>query len=165
MSAPYARHSMRYPRYDYRLAGGYFVTIALANREPRFGRVEHGVMAHNTVGRMVIDVWESLPERYPSVMLDEFIVMPDHFHGIVFLMNHHVNDGVSLSEVIRVFKSVTTTRYIAGVREHGWPRFDRHLWQPNYYDHIVRNDDDLETRRRYIEGNPARWEAKRRNDL
>lgn len=57
------------------------------------------------------------------------------------------------------FKSISTNRYIHGVRDHGWPRFDGHLWQRNYYDHIVRNDADLDRIRQYIENNPATWDA------
>jgi len=155
------RRSMRYPGYDYRLAGGYFITIVLAGREPRFGVVDCGEMVLNRAGRMVVETWQSLPERFPTTLLDEFIVMPDHMHAILFLTNHHADDGVPLSEIVRVFKSMTTTQYIKGVRDQGWPRFDSHLWQSNYYDHIIRNDADLETRRRYIAGNPARWDAKR----
>jgi putative transposase len=154
--------TMRYPGYDYRLPGGYFVTIVLASRQSRFGEVRHAQMIPNEAGHMLYETWAALPDRYPSVILDEMIVMPDHLHGILFLTGDATEDTPSLSEVVRVFKSISTRRYIHGVTAMGWPRFDRYLWQPNFYDHIIRNDHDLETRRRYIEVNPARWEAKRR---
>lgn len=153
---------MRYPGYDYRLAGGYFITLALVSRVPRFGDVHSGQVIPNDAGHMLYETWFAIPGRYPTIVLDEMIVMPDHLHGILFLAASVPEDSPSLSEVVRVFKSVSTTRYIRGVHTRGWPHFDRHLWQPNFYDHIIRNDNDLETRRQYIKANPARWEAKRR---
>lgn len=94
-----------------------------------------------------------------------YFVMPDHMHGILFLTNHQTDSGISLSEIIRVFKSTTTTQYIRGVNTHGWARFTTRFWQLNFYDHIIRNDADLDTRRQYIALNPARWEAKQRGYL
>ena len=70
---------------------------------------------------------------------------------------------LSLSDVVHRFKTMTTTRYISGVKTSNWPRFDRRLWQRNYYEHIVRDDDDLNRIRQYISDNPLRWEQDREN--
>jgi REP element-mobilizing transposase RayT len=80
--------------------------------------------------------------------------MPNHHHGILFI---EPQPDDALGEVMQWFKTVTTVRYSHGVRNHGWPPYDRRLWHRNYYDHIVRNDRDLERIRLYIEHNPANW--------
>jgi REP element-mobilizing transposase RayT len=69
----------------------------------------------------------------------------------------------ALGDVVGAFKSLSTNAYIRGVRELGWPPFDKRLWQRNYYEHIVRNEDDLNRIREYIENNPANWETDREN--
>jgi len=162
MSFPFMRRKMRLRGHDYTQAGAYFVTINLRERRSLFGTVGDGHVELSDVGCMIAEVWEGLPERYPTIVLDAFIVMPDHVHGVLFM-----NDGVQidgsphLSEVIRVFKSITTTRYITGVKQAGWPRFVAPFWQANYYDHVIRDDRDLDARRVYIERNPGRWEERR----
>ncbi|MDQ3541365.1 MAG: transposase [Chloroflexota bacterium] len=160
---------MNYPRrkrprlatFDYTDPGPYFVTICLSTREPRFGRVVDGIVVLNAAGEGVHDLWLSLPRRFPTLILDAFVVMPDHLHGILTLHDgsagHH---EVSLGDVIKAFKSQSTTAYIHGVRQLGWPPFAGKLWQYNYYEHIIRDDRDLETKRAYIEGNPGRWQEK-----
>ncbi len=72
-------------------------------------------------------------------------------------------DTPTLGSVIGAFKSITTVRYINGVRRHGWPEFHRRIWQRNYYEHIIRHEYALERIRRYIELNPAKWERDREN--
>jgi putative transposase len=161
MSGTYARPTMRLRQFDYTHPGPYFVTICLDVRYPRFGTVRDSHLELNDAGQMIQDVWWALPTRFPSVVLDEFIVMPDHLHGPLTL-----NDGVDseatshLSTVMQVLKSVTTTQDIVGIKQGLWPRLEKHLWQPNYQDHIIRDERDLETRRRYIEDNPTRWSEK-----
>lgn len=79
------RRSIRLKGYDYAQAGAYYVTICAQDRECMFGAIIDGKMIHNPAGLMVCDVWTSLPEKYPTVILDEFVVMPNHMHFIVFL--------------------------------------------------------------------------------
>ncbi len=71
--------------------------------------------------------------------------------------------GVPLPRIVQWFKTMTTNEYIRGVKQFGWPRFDRRLWQRNYYEHIVRNDDELNRIREYIMNNPLKWELDREN--
>lgn len=78
-----SRRSIRLKGYDYAGAGAYFVTICAHNRECLFGKIVDGKMVLNDAGRMVETVWDQLPIRFPHLELDEFIVMPNHIHGIL----------------------------------------------------------------------------------
>jgi len=108
---------------------------------------------------MVSNVWRDIPLTFPRVTLDSWVLMPNHFHGLLMLDADDIETNPRLGDVMKWFKSITTNRYIHGVKDRGWPRFDGHLWQRNYYDHIVRNDVDLDRIRTYIENNPGTWEA------
>lgn len=155
------RKNMRLPTFDYTDPGPYVVTLCLTTREPRFDHVDDGIVILNAAGKAMQDLWLSLARRFPAIILDAFVVMPDHLHGILTLHDGSaVRQEVPLGNVIKAFKSESTTRYIHGVRQLGWPPFVGKLWQYNYYEHIVRNDRDLETKRAYIEGNPSRWQNK-----
>lgn len=91
--------------------------------------------------------------------------MPDHVHGLLTLFEGNAPPAnLNLGRVIGAFKGITTTRYIGGVREAGWPPYDRYFWLEDYYEHIIRDERDLDTKRLYIERNPWRWMAKRRNE-
>lgn len=161
MSKPYTHPNLRLEHFDYTFPGPYFVTICLHVRIPRFGTIHHGLLELNDAGKMVEATWQALPAKFPSIMLDAFVAMPDHIHGLLTLHDGAGTDATPhLSTVMQVFKSITNTRYIAGVKAGIWPRFEKHLWQPNYQDHIIRGERDFETKRRYIEGNPARWSEK-----
>ena len=125
-------------------------------------------------------VWESLPERFPQIEVDEFVVMPNHFHGILVIRVEH-NGGVSrvntsdrattdrattrvaptgklLGDMIGAFKSITTHLYIQGVRQQDWPPFEGRLWQRNYWEHIIRDEQSYRQLQQYIQLNPTSWE-------
>ena len=82
-SSQHHRHSTRLPNYDYSQAGAYFITICLQNRECLFGEIINDEMILNHVGLMVSDIWYQIPNHYPGVEIDEFVVMPNHIHGII----------------------------------------------------------------------------------
>lgn len=151
------RPSLRLPHYDYALPGGYFVTICTHHRACFFGQVLNGSLALAPGGQMVQDAWEELPERFPHLALGAFIVMPNHVHGILLLQDEVF--GVSLGQIVGAFKSITTHRYILGVKRSGWPRFDGRLWQDNYFEHVIRNEEAMDRIREYIVSNPASWET------
>jgi REP element-mobilizing transposase RayT len=155
------RRSIRLNGYDYQRPGAYFVTICVQGRARLFGNVVEGEMRHNAAGQMVASEWEGLVERFSGIALDAYVVMPDHFHAIIMLADVPTPD-TQLGDVIGAFKSLTTNRYIRAVRDFGWPPFDRQLWQRNYYEHIIRDEADLERIRVYIQSNPARWRARLR---
>jgi putative transposase len=81
----HSRRSIRLKGYDYSQPGGYFLTLVTFQREHLFGKITDGEMHLNEAGRIVLEFWEKLSERYPGVVLDEMIIMPNHLHGIVFI--------------------------------------------------------------------------------
>jgi putative transposase len=149
------RRSIRLRGYDYATPGTYFVTICAQNRLRLFGAIADGVMIRSQAGELISSIWESLPLRFPTVELDVFVVMPEHFHAIVALKEAGI-DTMPLGNIIGAFKSLTTNVYIHGVRESGWPPFEQRLWQRNYYESIIRDADHLARVRNYILTNPAR---------
>lgn len=159
----YRRKSLRIPGYDYATPGSYFVTICANDRVPRFSQVrKHDVMLTDA-GEMALSEWMNLEARFPRVELDDVILMPDHMHAIIWLTGDGEGESpVKLGRVVQAFKSLTTNAYSRGVRELGWPSFDRKLWQPGYFEHIIRSDRSLERHREYIASNPARWRDRHR---
>ena len=88
------RKNIRIPEYDYALPGGYFVTIVTHKRETLFGAILNERMVLNEIGQMVKNVWLDLPHRFSCIQLDEYIVMPNHFHGILFIIEQNVGAGL-----------------------------------------------------------------------
>jgi putative transposase len=110
-------------------------------------------------GQIVQSVWESLSERLPSIELDSWVIMPNHVHGIVFLREPGDHEkAITLGGVVRVFKSVAT----AQARKSVDPTFG---WQPNYYEHVVRSDQDLQRVREYVRDNPIKWHLDENNQV
>ena len=168
------RVSIRLKEFDYSSAASYFITICTQNRQCLFGEIASGVMIVNPAGQTIVDEWLAIRSRFTFVQLEAFVVMPNHFHGIVSILPAGegsvvgIADGrvptrgtptdPTLGEIIGAFKSITTNRYISGVKNQNWAPFDRRLWQRNYYEHIIRNDRSFEILQSYIQDNPLRWE-------
>ncbi len=116
------RRSIRLKGYDYSQAGGYFITTCTTNRTHLFGEVVNGEMRLSEYGEAVRDVWHELPMHYPHVILDAFVIMPDHVHGIIVLTNdiawaNSVRAGLKpaptihgLPEIVRGFKTFSARR-------------------------------------------------------
>lgn len=153
------RRSLRLAGYNYRTPGTYYVTICAQDRACLFGAVTAGEMRLSDAGQMIRRTWNELSARYPGVETDAFIIMPNHVHGVIFLLDSAVDgsSALSLPDVVQRFKSLTTTRYRQGVHGLAWPSFRDRLWQRNYYEHVVRSTDSLERIRRYIMANPLNW--------
>ncbi len=173
------RRSIRLKGYDYSLPGTYFVTIVVQNRACLFGHCEKNGMRLNEAGRMVEEQWKDLPGRFPDTELGPFVVMPNHIHGLIDLLgnvgapllgdrsksDHAMNTGRSattrvapaLGSVVGAFKSLTTVQYIRSVRTRGWNPFRGRLWQRNYYEHIVWDDESLLKIDEYVLANPENW--------
>jgi len=152
------RKDNRLPDFDYRSPGPYAFTICTHRREWRFGHVTtECVMNPNPAGKMVAEIWEAIPNKFPMAILNAFVVMPNHIHGIITLASDTIETNPDIAGVIGWFKAVTTNRYIWGVRDAGWPRFDKHVWQRDYFEHIVRNDAEMNRYCEYIANNPANW--------
>jgi len=179
------RRSIRMNGYDYRQAGAYFVTICVQDRVCLFGDIVGNEMRLNDVGRLVQSTWDDLPHRFTAVDLDMTIVMPNHFHGIITVgallaaplsdMSGSVNAGAganagavanagaassapTLGNIMRAFKSISAINVNRFLERSGHP-----LWQRNYYEHIIRNEESLNRIRQYIIDNPARWATDHEN--
>lgn len=172
-SPVHGRRSIRLRHYDYAQPGGYSVTITLQRKHRLFGNIVDGRVSASAAGEMVAEWWSRLPAKFPTVSLDAFVVMPDHIHGIIIINAPHGRNAstgdkstdaparaaVSLGKIIQWFKTMTTNAYMHGVRNQGWPAFDRRLWHRNYYEHVIRDTADLQRIQAYIETNPARWNS------
>jgi len=262
------RKRLRLMGYDYSLPSAYFVTVCVHNKECLFGEIVERGMILNDAGKMISEYWGFLPGRFPGVALDVFMVMPNHFHGIIIITgsdlphkivgadhfknivgadqrvcpkpgadhhqnivgadhfknivgadhhqnivgadqrvcpkpgaDHHQNIvgadhrqnivgadqrvcpktdehigsplpnsgaridnktdehiGSPLPRIIQWFKTMTTNQYIRGVKEKNWTPFSGKLWQRNYYEHIVRNEESLNRIREYIMNNSFKWD-------
>ena len=176
------RRSIRLRGYDYSRSGAYAVTTCTRHKEPVLGEIVEGEMVLNDVGRMVQDTWEQMPRHYPGCGLDAFVVMPNHTYGIIVITAIPVGAGpcarpatraraatravpMSLPDLVHRFKSLTTARYRQGVATRGWRALDGKLWQRNYYEDIVRHDEELQKIREYIATNSIRWETDWENIL
>lgn len=178
------RRSLRLQGYDYAQAGAYFVTICTHNRKCLFGEVVNGGMRLNDAGYLAAIMWSSLSERFRETELDMFVVMPNHLHGIIVLSDDispaqiqgghegrpYATEGAvtaravpTIGDIIGAFKSLFTLQFIEGVKNKRWERFDRRVWQRNYYEHVIRDEKDLDRVRRYIDENPLRWEFDQEN--
>ena len=134
------------------------MTICTHERKYLFGEIDNGVMLLNSYGKMVASIWEGIPQQFNEALLDLFIVMPNHIHGIIYL-----KAGLSLSRVIQAFKSICANEYIRGVHQQKWGKFDQAIWQSSFYDHVIRNEKDLLRIQEYIVNNPLQWELDEEN--
>jgi putative transposase len=153
------RGSIRLQGYDYAQPGAYFVTICTVQRECVLGEISGGSMQLSEAGKLVAEVWATLPIYFSSVRLDAFVIMPNHLHGIICLQGalspppeQEAERPPALGQVVRVFKSLSA-RAANQLTDRGGQPF----WQRNYYEHVIRTEASLATIRRYIESNPARW--------
>ena len=155
------RRSIRLKDYDYSQSGGYFVTVCTEGRSCLLGDVSDGAVQLSGAGLMVEAIWREMPAHYAGVLLDAYVVMPNHIHGIVVLTD--VDHALGLGDILHRFKSLTTARYRRCVLDLGWKPFCGRLWQRNYYEHIIRDEHDLEDIREYIETNSGRWSEDKEN--
>ena len=168
------RRSIRLKGYDYSRAGLYFITICTQNQLCLFGEIENEEMILNDPGIMIDHQWQELSCRFVNIKLYEFIVMPNHFHGIVEFvgvplvgtpnggqpqtMGQPQGIAPTVGGVVGAFKSLTTNEYIRGVKNNGWSRFNKKLWQRNYYEHIIRDEKSCYQISEYIQTNPLKWQ-------
>jgi putative transposase len=180
------RRSIRLKGYDYSQAGLYFVTICLQDRKCLFGKIENGEMILNDAGKMIEKWYQELENKYGDIKCHEMVIMPNHFHciienvGIVGVdlrvdpndsdpnVTGEQNVGANrcvrpLHCVIQWFKTMTTNEYIRGVKQFGWPSFNRKLWQRNYWEHIIRDENAYHRISEYIINNPKNWENDKLN--
>ena len=144
------RRSIRLKGYDYSQGGAYFITICIEGRLSLLGSIAGEELRHTEAGEMVSRVWAEMPVNYPGIDVDAFVVMPDHFHGMILIEP----PALALPDAVHRLKSLTTALYRRGVYDRSWPAFAGRLWQRNYFERIIRDEAELVETRQYIEHNP-----------
>ncbi len=143
------RKKLRLNEYDYSSEGLYFITICVDNFRLKFGEIQDGYIVLNDLGKYVKNSWMNISIFYPNLEIHEFVIMPNHLHGIIEIWDY--KDDINIGKAIKGFKSVVTKYY----REKG---LGKKLWQRGFHDHIIRNQDSLSKIRTYILENPVKWE-------
>lgn len=165
------RRSIRLKGYDYSQTGLYFITICCESREHRFGKIENDEMVLNAHGKIAHNEWSRTPQLRPNVELYEFVIMPNHMHGIIRLLGrgelHSPNvspdkkgeynsplrsPSQTIGAIVRGYKSSVTKQF-------GLLGFGEKIWQRNYHEHIIRDEQAYQTISSYIINNPANWNA------
>jgi REP element-mobilizing transposase RayT len=178
----YRVESTRLPGWDYASPGYYFVTICIKDHRSLFGDIVSAQVVLAPLGKKAREYWQSIPDHFPNSSLDEFIIMPNHIHGIIIINPppvetqhaaslpnaaslHTVRPSQnsapqpapgSLSAIIRSHKSAVKK----WANENGYSHFS---WQPRFYDHIIRDEKSLQIIRQYIQDNPTQWAIDREN--
>jgi REP element-mobilizing transposase RayT len=164
------RQSVRLRAYDYSQDGAYFVTICTLNRLCIFGGIDSGTMILNENGIIAQQCLQEIPTHYPNAICQHFVVMPNHVHGIIELNIRTAPVGAlhatplppnrmsqispaagSIPTIVRSYKSAVTQR----IHQTGYLGM---IWQRNYYEHIIRDDENYKRIVEYIETNPVKWE-------
>lgn len=160
----YRLESARLSNWDYGSNGAYFITICTKDREYYLGSIENGKPFYSEIGKIAYQFWIDIPQHFPFVIVDEFIIMPNHIHGILFFdrpyyqewkPNRFAPQSQNFASVIRGYK--------AGVKKYATIHNIEFAWQPRYYDRVVRNEDEWNRIRQYIFDNQFQWEQNREN--
>src|SRR4030042_1150806 len=150
------RRSIRLRDYDYSKEGAYFITVCIKNRECVLGKIENGKMTLDEYGMIVEKEWLRTETMCFNILMANYIVMPNHFHGIIIINADCRGGGTpalsknTLGQVVAYFKYPTVKQINQIRKTPGIP-----LWQRHYYEHIIRNKKELDNIRRYIEANPV----------
>jgi len=160
------RRSLRLAGWDYSSNGAYFVTVSTWDRHNLFGEVIEGNMNLNDTGHLVAGLWQWLAQQYPHVLLDEWCVMPNHLHGILVLSGDEHDSGRGGSRTAPTPKRKPVGRLIGAFKTVSAKQINlrrqtpgARVWQRDFWEHIVRDDAEMDRIRLYIKSNPANWEA------
>ncbi|MBN1200734.1 MAG: transposase [Anaerolineae bacterium] len=179
------RRSIRLQGYDYSQAGAYFVTVCTHDRKCLLGKIVDQQVCLTGAGEIVSETWHTISSRFACVELDAFVIMPNHIHGILVILdgpgpvgaelalpNHQAKRppdmirrdvercAPTLGHIIQAFKSISAIACNRHLDRAGLP-----FWQRNYYEHVIRDADDLNQIRQYIENNPTRWAEDQENPI
>lgn len=151
------RKNPRLTEFDYSSCGAYFVTLCTYHRCKNLSRVRRDdpcgrpTVSLLPLGRLAKDAFDEVEQMY-SVRFDYRMIMPDHIHFIAWLPGDH---SVELGRVVGAYKSIIANRWLKVCKAEG--RQMGKIWQERFYEHVIRNEEDLRLTRQYIEGNPYRW--------
>ncbi|HRO44286.1 transposase [Agriterribacter sp.] len=165
------RRSIRLKGYDYSQAGLYFITICVHNRQCLFGEIVNDEMILNDFGNIAHHHWEKLSERFQNFELDVFQIMPNHMHGIIFLTNpvgagftpapnHGATARVAptVADIVGAYKSLVSNQCLEIFKQKFPNDYMGKLWQRNYHEHIIRDEQSYHRIANYIINNPQNWE-------
>jgi REP element-mobilizing transposase RayT len=185
------RRSIRLKEYDYSQSGGYFVTMVTWQREYLFGEIINGEMKLNEHGHIADECWREIPNHFSNVELGAYVIMPNHVHGIIVITerrgtgtvpNENVKNKISsnneilaetlggdtpplrkptLGQIVAYFKYQSTKQMNVSSNTGVVTKF----WQRNYYEHVIRNEKDLQNKTDYIEANPRLWDEDDENPI
>ena len=160
------RRSIRLKGYDYSQEGLYFITICVQNREHLLGEIKNGEMILSECGKIADECWKEIPKHFPNAVLHEYIIMPNHIHGIIEFRTvigannhspepnnhspHFRSPSKTIGSVVRGFKIGVTK----------WARQNTNIetvWQRNYYEHIIKDERAYQNISNYIINNPIKW--------
>ena len=149
LSHQWKRKSLRLKTHNYRWSASYFVTLSASVFEAIFEIPE--------LYTILTQTWKGLPERFPSITLDEFVIMPDHIHFIVHLEGN-VEKPTTLPNVVGAYKSLTTVAWLRQLKAVGREglEYPGIIWQEDYFERIIRDAKELENTRQYIRNNPIK---------
>ncbi len=150
--AIHRRQSIRLKEYDYATEGAYFITLCCKDKICRFGEIVDSRMNLNECGKVIYNEWMNLPNRFPKVTIDSFQIMPNHLHGVIVLED---GGNAKISEIIGAFKSISFRKCLDIYKKENLKMGV--LWQRNYFEHIIRNDDSWKLIDEYIFSNTERW--------
>ena len=176
------RQPNRLSGYNYSWNGLYFVTICTKDRVSYFGDIVDFEMRLNECGEITKKYWAEIPKHFPLAKLDEWVIMPNHIHGIILIDDTNADTAsvgdadlrplqrtrasnpfprttMVLSKIIHGFKSSVTR--IINDTQHDF----QFQWQRSFHDHIIRDPESLEKIRLYIRNNPAKWHEDRNNPI
>lgn len=145
--------------FDYGSNATYFVTIACQNKHPYFGEIRNNETIHSEIGKIAIQNWLDIPNHHPFVQIDEFVCMPDHFHGIIEFQKEHYQKNPNGNEFGRQSQNLATVvgTYKASVTRCANKNNIPFLWQRLFHDRIIRDPEELQKIRNYIKNNPKNW--------
>lgn len=167
------RKPNRLNSFDYSNCGCYFITICTHDRVNHFGEILNGEMNLNDLGIIAKSIWQNIPEHFNDIVLDEFIVMPNHIHGIIGIVDDESNfkrvthqrplqkndrSKMLIPKIVQQYKA-TVTREIKRKNQTGFK------WQRSFYDHIIRNEKSFENIQEYIHYNPLKWDMDIENKI
>jgi REP element-mobilizing transposase RayT len=183
--------SARLPNWDYGSQSSYFITICTKNRDHYFGKIKNGEMLLNEIGEIASQFWKEIPNHFPHVGLGNFVVMPNHTHGVLIMGPNHskkrdlmgddvlvddVSDGrdVAVQRLYGAEKNQmssispkpgsisTIIRSYKSVVTKNAKKFNPEFqWQPRFHDHVIRNEYSFENIQKYIVNNPINWKEDR----
>ncbi|MGK7956137.1 MAG: transposase [Crocosphaera sp.] len=158
------RRSIRLKHYNYAHHGTYCVTICTHHKQCIFGEIKQGNVRYSNLGAIAYHYWLKIPQHFAYVMLDVFVVMPNHIHGILWINYEQKTSkskrkfgnivAGSLSSIIRSYKAAVTKKINSICGQQGTSL----VWQRNYYEHIIRDEKALRNIRKYIRENPLNWD-------